>query len=191
MASTDLFSTPTHTISKASPAAEVIHPTSDTTPLDSEFEFGGPSTIPETQPEPAMNAATQRLMFQSPEPTTPPAKVHSSVLATLRSPIRNRVSLIWKPTGHTFCVDFHYLTFDSFLEAVKEVQEKLGPVPAGDQYVNKQGVHYSIGGSNECILTMAEEYKVFVERVAGTRNLNTTMVTIRPVDIIVSRLHST
>ena len=100
--------------------------------------------------------------------------------------MRNQVAMIWKPTGHSFRVDIQRTTFHSFLNAVKQIQLKVGLDPPGAQYVNEQGVHYCISGSKECILTMDEEFEVFVKRIADTRG--SAIITIRPVDLIVSPL---
>lgn len=144
----------------------------------SEIEFDSwPSTIPETQ---LATAPETQILSQD----TLITKVQAPTALPPRSPMRRYVKMIWEPTGDIFQVDFRHMRYDRFLDAVNDIQLELGPEPPGHQYVKENGVHYSIDGAKECILTMAEEYEVFTERLAFTRDSST--IVIKPVNIIVS-----
>ena len=76
------------------------------------------------------------------------------------------------------------MNFFRFLDLCTNVQHLQNPDLVGLKIVKDHGIHYSIDGSRESILMMAEEYEVFVERLADSRDM--AVVSITPVDSIVS-----
>lgn len=138
-------------------------------------EFDEPSTIPETQlpvfhdPTPVATPAT--LVVQDPNPKQ------------LGSPMRRYIEMIWKPTGDKFTTDMQHFSFKEFLRSIKKMQLMLGSEGFNP---DEQGVHYTIGGSKECILTMSDEFEVFKKRLSLTRPDD--KIILRPVDFTVSSL---
>lgn len=96
------------------------------------------------------------------------------------------MEMIWKPTGHTLRFDFRGLTLPRFLKTIQEVQHTLGADKSAPQHhvAEGQGIHYSINGSKECILTMTDEFEEFKKRITAARN--DAVISLRPIDFVVS-----
>ena len=91
--------------------------------------------------------------------------------------------MIWKPTGDKFTTDMQHFSFKKFLRSIKKMQLMLGSEGFSP---DEQGVHYTIGGSKECILTMSDEFEVFKKRLLLTRPND--KIILRPVNFTVSSL---
>ena len=239
------ISTPSPTLPKATPATRISWlPDKPPSSSMSEYEFGGPLTIPETQivpetqpmpgpdpigpipevpepdPIPELPALgldtipeldkipdldpipdldtvpeTQLPKLGTPNPATPNARPpptipHWQTLPVPPAVMRRYVTMIWKPTGHNFRVDFRDMTFKKFLSACTEIQLTVGPDVEDSEddpdLVKIQGVHYRIDGSRECFMKTAEDYEEFTKRLAGSRDC--ARITIKPVNFIVSFL---
>ena len=137
--------------------------------VSSEFESSSPSSIPETQ-IPVFRDPT-------PSPTTPSVRNSQAKLQPpTGSPMRRNVEMVWKPSGHRLTIDLLHIPFLGFRQMLKEIQQMVGPKELNP---DEQGVHYSIDGSKESILTMSDEFDVFKERLARTKA--DARITLRPV----------
>ena len=92
--------------------------------------------------------------------------------------------MVWKPTGNNLRFDFRGLNFQKFLDTINTVRRTLDTGDSTAQPGQEHGIHYSINGPKECILTMAEEFNKFTQRIAAERE--NAIITLRPIDFVVS-----
>lgn len=153
--------------------------------FDSDSELSEPATIPETQLEPILEPTRvnlkdhkiPRLMHPDMEPSSEPE-------IPLGPSMRRFVTVVLEPMGHTMEFDMQHLTMARLFQ---EIEYLLGQEPDADgSQPVVQGVHYTIDGSRECILTMDGEFQEFRSRLACTKS--TTHIAIRLVNPEVSFL---
>lgn len=146
----------------------------------SDFDIG-PSTIPETQ-------TSYNTIPADPKPGADETRDLEPTITIspqeLTSPMRRWVTMVWKPTGNNLRFDFRGLNFQKFLDTINTVRRTLDTGDSTAQPGQEHGIHYSINGPKECILTMAEEFNKFTQRIAAERE--NAIITLRPIDFVVS-----